>query len=155
MSKVAETVQMAFPRIYLACHTRHQRRKSTVHKLSPRDAAILAHLDKDEAITPRQLARHLGIAASTLSEALKRLARRGFILPPQGTGTKRLTAVRLSALGVSAIKDTSVLETERLETILSALEPPQLNAISVGLSTLADACRLHGEVSHQRRGTPR
>src|ERR671932_1944159 len=73
------TVQLTYPQVYLACHTRHQRKRTTAHRLSARDAAILAHLDARAATTPAQLARHLGVARSTLSEALKRLEVLGYV----------------------------------------------------------------------------
>jgi DNA-binding MarR family transcriptional regulator len=80
-----QVVQVAFPQVYLACHTRHQRKRSTEHRLSQRDAAILAHLDERVGAVPARLARHLGIGRSTLSEALKRLTRLGYVAHPRRT----------------------------------------------------------------------
>src|SRR5690349_21763378 len=37
------TVQLTYPQVYHACHTRHHRKRTTEHALSARDAAILAH----------------------------------------------------------------------------------------------------------------
>ena len=69
IERTIQIVQMAYPQVYLACHTRHQRKRTTVHALSGRDSAILAHLDEREGIAPANLARHLGVARSTLSAA--------------------------------------------------------------------------------------
>ena len=73
-------VQTAYPRIYLACHSRHQNARTTPHKISQRDGSILAHLDEDAATTQRHLARHMGLAKSTLSEALSALEGTGYVL---------------------------------------------------------------------------
>jgi DNA-binding MarR family transcriptional regulator len=42
-------------------------------RVSQRDAAILSHCSPDAPRVPAQLARHLDLARSTLSEALKKL----------------------------------------------------------------------------------
>ena len=49
-------VQVAYPQIYFACHTRHVRRASTVTQLSATDSTLLAHLDEDESVRPTTLA---------------------------------------------------------------------------------------------------
>src|SRR3954468_16193093 len=130
-------VQVSFPQVYLACHTRHQRKRSTEHRLSSRDAAILAHLDETIAITPARLAVHLGVARSTLSEALKRLMKLGYIRRANdGKSQNRTTAVLLSATGLAAIRDTSVLETDRLRTALSRLTRTDLRLVAKGMERL-------------------
>src|ERR1044072_4415917 len=75
-------VQVSFPQVYLACHTRHQRKRSTEHRLSQRDASILAHLDIAAPMSQAKLASRLGFARSTLSEALKRLIAPGYATNP-------------------------------------------------------------------------
>jgi DNA-binding MarR family transcriptional regulator len=156
LRQTTQTVQVSFPQIYLACHTRHSRKRSTEHRLSARDAAILAHLDRWSPITPARLATHLGIAPSTLSEALKRLAALGFVSTPVEAGrARRRVSVILTEAGAAAISDTSVLETPRLEAALSRASQRELKAISIGMSTLADACRQLSENARTSRGTPR
>ena len=73
VEQTIRVVQMAFPQVYLACHTRHERKRSTEERLSQRDSAILAHLDEKAPTVPSQLARHMGIARSTLALETKRL----------------------------------------------------------------------------------
>lgn len=150
VARTGKIVQTSFPQIYLACHTRHQRKKSTLHRLSARDSSILAHLDEREPVSPARLAKHLGVAASTLSEALKRLARLGFIVPPEDGSTRRRTSVLLSALGADAIRDTSVLETGKLEAILSGLTRSEMKSVATGMATLGNACRSHAEGAKRR-----
>ena len=83
---------------------------------------------------PARLATHLGVARSTLSEALKRLVALGFVERARG-------GVLLSAQGARAIRDTSVLETERLRTALGTLSARELRLVTAGMTALAGACR--------------
>ena len=140
LRQTVQQVQVAFPQIYLACHTRHQRKRTTAHRLSQRDASILSHLDQHVAVTPARLASHLGIARSTLSEALKRLHLLGYIENPSGDA-RRKTSVLLSERGAAAISDTSVLETPRLMHALEDATPAELRIIARGLNLLAVKCR--------------
>jgi hypothetical protein len=50
-------VQVAYPQIYFACHTRHLRRASSATQLSPADSTLLAHLEQ---LTPRERKNALG-----------------------------------------------------------------------------------------------
>jgi len=93
------TVQVAYPQIYFACHTRHVRRASTPTRLSAADSTLLAHLDEEEPVRPTTLARHLGLAASTMSAAIARLAAHGYVVPQAAAGDKRATELRLSKKG--------------------------------------------------------
>jgi hypothetical protein len=81
-------VQAAYPRIYLACHTRHQNARSTADKISQRDGSLLAHLDEARAVGQSDLARHMSVAKSTLSEALAGLEECGFVAR-DGGGIRR------------------------------------------------------------------
>jgi DNA-binding MarR family transcriptional regulator len=139
LDQAIHIVQVSFPQIYLACHTRHQRKRSTEHRLSQRDASILAHLDGGLPVSPSKLASHLGIARSTLSEALKRLIALGYATSPK-TG-RRTSQVLLTAKGASAIRETSVLETERLRDAMRRLSPRDLTLVTAGMNRLASACR--------------
>ena len=140
IEQTAQHVQVAFPQVYLACHTRHQRKRSTPHRLSTRDSAILAHLDPRVPIAHARLAAHLDIAKSTLSAALKQLSALGYIRPGADSGTRR-GGVLLTPLGVQAIQDTSVLETARLRRALATLRPRERARVANGLDMLARACR--------------
>src|SRR5919198_965007 len=152
--RTLRVVQVTFPQVYLACHTRHQRKRSTPHHLSARDAAILAHLDEREPVTPARLAAHLGVARSTLSEALKRLTALGFVAEPGGGANGgRRTRVLLSRLGTEAISDTSVLETPRLEAILAIASPRELREIARGFSALGQSCLRYADAARRARGT--
>ena len=129
-------VQTSYPQVYLACHTRHQRKRSTEHRLSSRDSAILAHLHPTRAIAPSALARHLGIGRPTMSEALKRLVTLGFVERREGSA-----AVTLTATGARAVRETSVLEADRVATVLASLDARERRLVCRGLERLARACR--------------
>ena len=130
-------VQTSYPQVYLACHTRHQRKRSTEHRLSSRDSAILAHLHPTRPIAPSDLARHLGIGRPTMSEALKRLVSLGFI----DRGENGSAAVTLSIKGERAMRETSVLEAGRVESVLASLSASDRRLVCRGLERLAQACR--------------
>src|SRR5687768_4290131 len=91
-------VLRAYPQIYFACHQEHRTRERSAHGLTGREAGVLAHIDAAEAIGAGDLARHLGVAASTLSATLKRLAGEGLIEDaPAADGRRR--ALRLTDRG--------------------------------------------------------
>lgn len=150
LEQAIRMVQVAYPQVYLACHTRHQRKRSTEHRLSARDSSILAHLDDVNPIAPSQLARHLGIARSTMSEALRKLIALGFV----ARATPRGAAVVLSEKGRRAISDTSVLEFARLHAVLSPLSANDRQLICRGLQRLSDACRDHQLGARHARRMP-
>ena|SRR5690348_14006250 len=134
-------VQTAYPRIYLACHSRHQNARTTPHRLSPRDAAVLAHLDERQAVAQSDLARHLGVAKSTLSEALSALENLGFIArtPPGNEGRGAL--VLRTPAGTAAMSSGSVLESSRLLALLSTLTAGERTRAVEGLELIARAAR--------------
>src|ERR1700757_4849016 len=107
-------VQRLYPQIYLACHIDHVRAKSTQWRLSSRDSSILSHLDRDRGMSPRDLAAHLGVAPSTLSATIARLARLGYIISEATASDKRQRELRLTAKGAEAMASTSVLDADRV-----------------------------------------
>ena len=135
-------IQICYPQIYYACHTRHERRRSSALELSERDAQILVHLDPLWDVTLGSLARHLDLAASTMSEAVTRLEALGFVEKvARAGGDRRHVAIRLTEKGTGAIRATSVLETSRLRSVLSRLSPQKRANVIDGLAILARACR--------------
>ena len=71
LTAAVRAVQIAYPQIYLACHTRHTRARSSAFRLSARDSSLLVHLDETHPTRPAALARHMGVGASTMSAALR------------------------------------------------------------------------------------
>jgi DNA-binding MarR family transcriptional regulator len=154
LDRAVQIIQVSYPQVYLACHTRHQRKRSSEHRLSARDGSILSHLDEHEPIAPARLATHLGIAKSTLSEALKRLIALGYVRRAgerdDTERDRRFTAVTLTRRGAQAIQQTSVLETNRLAEVLATLPDRELQRITAGMTLLARACRHYSERTSRR-----
>jgi DNA-binding MarR family transcriptional regulator len=140
-------VQRFYPQIYLACHVDHVRASSTEWQLSSRDSSILAHLDVDEPLTPRALAAHLGVAASTLSAALTRLARLGYLSNEPAAEDKRRRELRLTRRGAEAMASTSVLDAERVGLLLDFLDERERREAVRGLALLARAARAMKETA--------
>lgn len=134
-------VQRLYPQIYLACHTDHVRAVSTEYHISSQDASILVHLDRESGLSPRTLAAHLGVAPSTLSAAITRLAELGYLTSKPGETDRRTRELRLTARGAEAISSTSVLSAERVQELLNELKPEERKAAIRGLALLAQAAR--------------
>jgi len=137
---VAE-IQRLYPQIYIACHIDHIRAGSTSWRLSSRDSSILAHLDSRSGKSPRTLAAHLGVVASTLSAALQRLERLGYITSTPADGDRRRRELRLTDLGAKAMASTSVLDATRLEKLLARLSAKERYEAIHGLGLLARAAQ--------------
>jgi DNA-binding MarR family transcriptional regulator len=134
-------VQRYYPQIYLACHTQHQRRRANTASLTASESSLLAHLSGDEPLRAATLARHLGVGASTLSAAVKRLTDLGYIVRERDVADQRALSLRLSPLGLRAMQASSVLETRRVVLVLSKLSPEERARAIDGLRLLADAAR--------------
>jgi DNA-binding MarR family transcriptional regulator len=140
-SEAVFEIQRLFPQIYLACHVDHVRAASTSWDLSSHDASIVAHLDRDIPISPRALAKHLGVAASTLSAAITRLSGLGYLTSKPARSDKRQRELRLTPRGAEAIASTSVLDAKRVAQLLNQLNPDDRAAAVRGLQLLAQAAR--------------
>jgi DNA-binding MarR family transcriptional regulator len=134
-------VQRCYPQIYLACHTRPKRARTSKTHISPRDSSLLAHLHHERAVSPASLARHLDIGAPTLSAALKRLAALGYVALSRAPHDSRRQEVRLTSSGAAAMREASVLDATRVARILSVLSPTERRRAIAGLELLARASR--------------
>lgn len=132
-------VQRAYPKIYLACHADHVRAASTPHRLSASHSALLAHLDEDESVSAGKLARHLGVAASSLSAALNRLEALGYLSRQPKPRDRRNIEIRLTAKGAEAMAATSVLDSKLVAGVLARLQPAERKRALEGLALLASA----------------
>jgi DNA-binding MarR family transcriptional regulator len=141
-------IQACYPQVYLACHTRHTRARSTNWRLSSSDSSVLAHLDERAPTRPATLARHLGVGAPTLSAALRRLESLGYVARQRSDGDGRAIELRLTAKGARAMRDTSVLDASRVRALLATLSEAERGLAVTGLELLARAAR---SVSARRR----
>ena len=134
-------VQRLYPQIYVACHTDHVRAVSTKWRISSQDASILVHLDREFGISPRTLARHLGVKPSTLSAAIARLSKLGYLTSSPNETDRRKREIRLTSRGAEAISSASVLNAERVHALLSKLKPDERKTALRGLALLAQGAR--------------
>lgn len=140
--ELVRRIQRAYPLIWHHCHTHHRGRGDA---LSDRESNVLSHLSWDESRTPAQLARHLAIGASTLSEAIDKLVARGYVERRVEPADKRRVRYRLTTAGEEALDDASVLSSPRLRAALERLPPEDRERAVAGLELIAGACRGSGD----------
>jgi DNA-binding MarR family transcriptional regulator len=134
-----------YPRIYFACHVKHVRARSTEYRLSDRDSMLLGHLNGEAPRNPGDLARHMGVAPSTMTETIDRLERLGCVARVR---RGRETEVRLTPRGAEAMAATSVLDAARVGELLAKLSPTRRRRAIEGLALLASAAdRMREEVA--------
>lgn len=131
----------AYPQIYLACHVEHRTRGSSASGLTSREASFLAQVEDPDGTSPAALARHLGIARSTLSAALARLEGMGLVGIESDPGDARRRRICLTSNGREAVASGSVLEPARVAALLDTLAPDDRRAAVRGLTLLAGAAR--------------
>jgi len=129
----------AYPRIYFACHTRHVRDPETGGELSAHQASILDHLDEVDPLSMTSLAGHMGVTVATMSLAIDRLERPGYVKRSRDPADGRRVGLRITPAGVRVREATSVLDPVRVEQVLSRLAPAERAAALRGLSLLAKA----------------
>lgn len=99
---------------------------------------------------PRHLARHLGVAGSTLSAALNRLSALGYLTREPARQDRRQIELRLTAAGTKAMSAASVLDPRRVARMLGQLPESKRRRAVAGLQALADAA-LAGQATAPRR----
>ena len=130
-------IQRAYPQLYLACHVDHTTRRRA-HGLSDRDASVLAHLDELSPVTAGQLAKHLGVGPSTVTEAIDRLEAKGLV---ERTRKGRTVQLRMTASGIAYMQASSVLDTAKVAALVAAVPARHREAAVRGLDLLAAAAR--------------
>jgi MarR family transcriptional regulator, organic hydroperoxide resistance regulator len=146
-----EEIQRCYPQIYLACHTRHVRASSTPHRLSSKDSSLLVHLSRTEPRTAGELAAHMGVGAPTISAAIGRLARLGYLRRDRSERDRREARLTLSEQGARAMAATSVLDANLLAAAVALLTAEQRRRAVEGMSLLAEACHRLALRSRQRQ----
>jgi DNA-binding MarR family transcriptional regulator len=137
----ARRILALYPRIYLACHTRHVRDPLSQRLLSRHQASILDHLDELEPTTVNGLSRHMGVTAATMSIALDRLEQQGYVARIRDHSDRRRVHVRLTTAGVRVRAASSVLDPTLVEALVARLSNEEREAAIRGLALLADAAQ--------------
>ena len=147
-------VMTLYPRIYFACHMRHVRDPQSQRMLSRHQASILDHLDELDPTTVMDLAGHMGVTAPTMSLAIDRLERKGYVVRLRDAKDRRRVHVRLTSAGVRVREASSVLDATRVEALVARLSDDERARAVEGLALLARAAQeqMHGERAGQGRG---
>jgi DNA-binding MarR family transcriptional regulator len=130
-----------YPQIYFACHRRHVRDEKTNAVLSAHQASVLDHLDDVDGTHLLELARHMGVTASTMSLMIDRLERGGHVTRERSKEDGRRVVLRLTPAGVRIKRQQNVLEPDLVEAMLGRLDEHGRHAALRGLELLAEAAR--------------
>jgi len=141
MKSEVEIVLRCYPQIYFACHKRHVRDLETNEILSSHQASILDHLDDVKPTPLFDLARHMGVTASTMSLTIDRLVRDGYVVRERSEQDRRRLDLRLTEAGVRIKKQQKVLEPELIAAVLAQLDDRKRAQALRGLELLAEASR--------------
>jgi MarR family transcriptional regulator, organic hydroperoxide resistance regulator len=148
-------VMTLYPRIYFACHTRHVRDPQSQRMLSRHQASILDHLDEIEPTTVMDLAGHMGVTAGTMSLAIDRLERKGYVVRLKDAKDRRRVHVRLTGAGVRVREASSVLDPARVEALVARLSDQDRERAIEGLGLLARAAQEQMHASRDQAGEER
>jgi DNA-binding MarR family transcriptional regulator len=136
-----DTVLRCYPQIYFACHKRHVRDPKTQEVLSGNQASVLDHLDDVQPTPLFDLARHMGVTASTMSLTIDRLQRTGYVLRARSTVDRRRVDLLLTPAGSRIKKQQKVLEPQLVARVLAHLDDRKRHQALRGLELLAEASR--------------
>ena len=128
-----------YPRIYFACHRRHVRDPGTGALLSANQASVLDHLDAVDPTTLSELAAHMGVTPGTMSIAVDRLVKGGYVTRTVDESDRRRVQLRLTDAGVRVRGAQSVLDPDLVADLLSQLAGAERDAALRGLALLARA----------------
>jgi MarR family transcriptional regulator, organic hydroperoxide resistance regulator len=138
----ASRIMDYYPKIYFACHTRHVTDKDTGVKLTANQASVLDHLDPHEPVTLYDLAMHMGVTPSTMSIAIDRLAKFGYVKRERDKKDARKTNLSLTPEGQKLKKSHSVLDPSLLQAVLDRLSPTERKLAVDGMGLLAFAAEM-------------
>jgi DNA-binding MarR family transcriptional regulator len=123
--------------------------------LSAHQASVLDHLDGVEGTSLLDLARHMGVTASTMSLMVDRLERGGYVRRERSPQDGRRVDLRLTKSGVRVKRQQNVLEPDLVEAMLKRLDRDRRQEALAGLELLAGAARemiASGKLSRFLRG---
>ena len=130
-----------YSQIYFACHTRHVQDPESGTRVSARQASILSHLDSVEPTPLSQLATHMGVTVSTMSIAVDRLVRQGYVVRDRAESDARVRHVRLTPAGERLRTAQKVLDSRLVRAMLTRLSPSDRRTALRGLELLGAAAR--------------
>ena len=137
----------SYPRIFLACHTRHVRDEQAGRTISAHQASILDHLDELEGTSLATLAAHMGVTLSTMSLTVDRLERGGYVTRRRDNQDGRRISLRLTPEGARLRSQMTVLDAGRVLEMIGRLSIAEREQAIHGLGLLARAA---GEMMQER-----
>jgi MarR family transcriptional regulator, organic hydroperoxide resistance regulator len=142
MKDAVSLLMTFYPKIYLACHTRHVNDPVKGVKLTTHQGSILDHLDVSDSITMQELALHLGVTPSTMSITIDRLSKLGYVKREKDKADSRRVNLFLTAHGNRIKQSKSVLDAVRVKQMLSRLTEKERSEAMRGLGLLATAAEM-------------
>jgi MarR family transcriptional regulator, organic hydroperoxide resistance regulator len=139
IARQASLLSTLYAQIYFACHLRHVRDEETGRSLTVHKAAILDNLNEIEPTTLLELARHMGVTASTMSVNVNRLVGAGYVARTKDQHDRRRLALRLTKTGSRIKERNSVLDAKLVASMVRRLTPSELELGLAGLRLLARA----------------
>jgi MarR family transcriptional regulator, organic hydroperoxide resistance regulator len=130
-----------YSQIYFACHTRHVHDPDSGVRVSARQASILSHLDSVDPTPVSELATHMGVTVSTMSIAIDRLVRQGYVSRARAETDGRVRHVTLTPAGERLRSAQKVLDPELVRAMLGRLSPAERRDALRGLELLGGAAR--------------
>jgi DNA-binding MarR family transcriptional regulator len=130
----------AYPKIYFFCHRRHVRDEQTSALLSTHQASILDHLDDLAPTNLAGLARHMDVTPSTMSLAIDRLERAGYVTRARSPHDRRRVDLLLTPAGLRIKRQQKVLDPDLVAQMLGRLGDRRRRQALRGLQLLAEAC---------------
>lgn len=137
-----------YPKIFFACHVQHVRDPEARRTLSLHQASILDHLDDVDATSLTDLARHMGVTASTMSLGVDRLVRQGYVTRSKDPVDGRRIGLRLTRAGSRIKRRDKVLDPELVRGMLAHLSPGERREAIGGLELLARAAQESMHAKH-------
>lgn len=144
----------AYPRIYFACHRRHVYDAEQRRLVSAHQASILDHLDPIESTVLSDLAKHMGVTASTMSLAVDRLERNRYVSRERDAADRRRVRIRLTEAGERVRRANSVLDPALVAEMLEQLPAAERGAALRGLQMLALAADASRRAKAVARAAP-
>jgi DNA-binding MarR family transcriptional regulator len=132
-------IQVLYPRVWFACHAEHPDAQAKKNGLSERETNVLAHVI-DGMSSPDELGRHLGKSASTLTETVDQLEKRGLVERRRRDDDRRRIDLVVTERGRETYSRGSALSASRLTAALERLSSSERAEVVRGLSLLARAC---------------
>lgn len=142
-----------YSQIYFACHTRHVRDPDTGTRVSAHQASILSHLDSVDPTPVSELAAHMGVTVSTMSIAIGRLVRQGYVARARAENDGRVRHVTLTPAGERIRSAQKVLDPELVRSMLGRLSPIERRDALRGIELLGSAAREQVRARRADEGT--